>query len=553
MRPNGTIPLLLAVMATACSPPPDGTIDPAALTAAAGIAPAALEQHMRWLADDALEGRETGTVGHRMAADYVVGRFAALGLEPAGEQGGFLQSVPVRSSRLEPSGCALTLVRDGKRQALGFATDYIARGDFARERVELTAPLVYAGFGVVATQRDHDDYDGIDVAGKVVVIWGGAPTWLPHDERAYHSMRSLKYREAVERGAVGVLEMALPEDRRRVAWGRMVRQADQPAMRWIAPDGDPREAFTELGLVAHLSAAGEQALFAHDEAGHAAAIELAERGHPEPFELGVELQVRTSSRLARLVSSNVVGRLVGSDPQLRDEHVVLTAHLDHLGRGAPVDGDAIYNGAYDNASGIAALLEIARALAELPTPPARSLLFIAVTGEEQGLLGSDYFAQHPTVSAQGLVANLNLDMVLMLHPLVDVVAFGADHSSLARPLEIAADASGIALASDPLPEEALFIRSDQFSFVRRGVPGLLLVSGFEDPDPQLDGLRIFTDWLRSVYHAPSDDMSQQFDFEAGAEFARLNLLVLHLVASQPARPQWNPGDFFGERFGHGLR
>jgi Zn-dependent M28 family amino/carboxypeptidase len=279
------------------------------------------------------------------------------------------------------------------------------------------------------------------------------------------------------------------------------------------------------------------------------AIEAAEDGHPEAFDLPVKLAVKTASRQRKVESPNVIGLLPGSDPQLRDEYVVLTAHLDHVGIGEPVNGDRINNGAYDNASGIAIMLEIARAFAGLPRAPRRSLLFLAVTGEEKGLLGSDFFLDHATVPAEAIVANVNLDMVLMLHPLIDVVAFGAEHSSLSRVVERATSRLGVKLSPDPIPEEVLFIRSDQYPFVRRGIPAIFVVSGLETPDPSVDGKKLLQEWMRTTYHSPGDDMGQEIDFDAGAKFARVNFLASYLVASDDARPTWNPDDFFGELVG----
>ena len=243
--------------------------------------------------------------------------------------------------------------------------------------------------------------------------------------------------------------------------------------------------------------------------------------------------------------------LRGSDPRLNQEYVVMSAHLDHLGVGEPVAGDAIYNGAYDNASGVAVLLEVARAFARLPVAPRRSVLFLAVTGEEEGLNGSDFFAHHPTLPIDRVVADTNLDMFLMLHPLRDVIAFGAEHSSLGPTVEEAARRLGIEVSQDPFPEEVLFIRSDHYSFVQQGVPAIFLTGGFKTGDPAVDGRAAWDKWMRETYHHPGDDMSQVIDFAAGAQFAKLNFLISYLVAQNDDAPRWNPGDFFGDKFRRG--
>ena len=217
-----------------------------------------------------------------------------------------------------------------------------------------------------------------------------------------------------------------------------------------------------------------------------------------------------------------------------------------MGIGEPVAGDAIYNGAYDNASGVAALLEMANAFASLPTPPRRSILFLAVTGEERGLQGSEFFVLHPTVPREKIVANLNIDMFLMLHPLESVVAYGAEHSTLGRITELAARQLGIALAPDPFPEQVLFIRSDQFAFIHEGIPAVFLNPGFAAGTPE-GTLPPELVWLQTRYHKPSDDLSQTFDLEAGAKFTRLNFLIAYHAAQEDQAPAWKPGDFFAPK------
>ena len=261
--------------------------------------------------------------------------------------------------------------------------------------------------------------------------------------------------------------------------------------------------------------------------------------------------METTSRHRPVESWNVVAKLEGSDPTLRNEHVVYVAHVDHFGRGVAVRGDDIYNGAHDNASGTSIVLEIARGFMALPEPPRRSVLFLIVTAEEWGLLGSDYFARNPTVAASSLVANFSLDMPFLYHDLVDVVPYGAQHSSLLDPVSRAAAHLGIALAEDPIPEQVLFIRSDHFSFIRQGIPALFIKSGFATGDPALDGSAINADYRSRVYHTPGDEMDQTFDFGAGAAHGRVNFLTGYLVAEQDTRPTWNPGDFFGGLFAGG--
>jgi len=248
-------------------------------------------------------------------------------------------------------------------------------------------------------------------------------------------------------------------------------------------------------------------------------------------------------------SPNIIGEIVGSDPALRDQFVVYTAHVDHLGICPPIDGDNVCHGAFDNASGVSTLLEIARAYASLPRPPRRSVLFVFVTGEEMGLLGSDYFAHAPTVPLNKIVANVNIDGAPGLRfPMKDVVAMGAEHSNIDKVAESAAREIGYALIPDPMPEETGFIRSDQYSFVLQGVPAVNMSSGITSSDPTINALELQKKWLITRYHTPLDNMDQPFDYESGAKAAGLNFLVGYELAQRNQPPEWNKGDFFGTKF-----
>jgi Zn-dependent M28 family amino/carboxypeptidase len=244
-----------------------------------------------------------------------------------------------------------------------------------------------------------------------------------------------------------------------------------------------------------------------------------------------------------------VGIVRGSDPQLASEYVVYSTHLDHLGIGAPVAGDSIYNGMYDNALGVAMTMEIARALVAMPVPPKRSIVFLAVTGEERGLLGSDYFAHHPTVPSSAIVANVNIDMPLMIAPLASVVAYGVEHSSLKGLTAAEVKKEGFKLAPDEYPEEVYFIRSDQYSFVRQGIPAVYLAEGPDSPDPAVDTRTLHEKYYEVHYHNPSDDLSQPIVWETALRFARAGARVGYRIAMDDQPPAWNEGDFFGEKFG----
>jgi Zn-dependent M28 family amino/carboxypeptidase len=298
-----------------------------------------------------------------------------------------------------------------------------------------------------------------------------------------------------------------------------------------------------------LSRSGAEALFASSPKPLDQAFKDAAAGKIGSFALPTEARLRTTSKHKPLSSPNVVGLLRGSDPALAKEFLVFSAHLDHLGIGTPRDGDAIYNGALDNASGTAAILEIAGAFASLPKAPKRSILFVAVTAEEEGLLGADYFASHPPVPAAELVANFNIDMFLSLYPLKDLVAFGGEHSSLGKVAAEAAGGLGIDIAPDPFPEEVIFIRSDHFPFVQKGIPAVMLCSGLQSSDPKVNGQAVVGQWLATKYHSPKDDATQALDYDAAAKITQIYYAMAARVADDAKRPTWNTGDFFGNRFG----
>lgn len=508
-----------------------------------------IRQHMTVLAGDALEGRGLGTAGYEAALKYVETTLTADGLAPFGEAGGFRQPVPLRNSVVVQNASSLAVVSKAGKKTLTYGKDYLLAADQLRETVVLEdAPIVFVGYGVSAPAQRYDDYGaGIDVKGKVVAYLSGAPATLPSNERAYYSSATVKEAEAVKRGAVGTISFTWPDDPR-FRWDVSVATSTQGSYAWLDAKGQPNRGDAALRGSASLNHSGVAAIFAGASKTAAEVFAAAAKSEPQAFDLATRVSMTTTSTHARVDSANAVARLEGSDPLLKNEHVVYIAHVDHFGRGVAMNGDDIYNGAHDNASGVAIVLELARAFKSLPQAPRRSILFLFVTAEERGLLGSDYFARNPTVPAAGIVADLTLDMPFLFHPLKDIVPYGAQHSTLSVPVNRAAQKLGLAIAADPIPEQVLFIRSDHYSFVRQGVPSLFIKSGFQTGDGR-DGSAINAAYRRDVYHKPNDDMSQPFDFGAGADHARINFLTGWQIAQTTARPAWNPGDFFGELFG----
>lgn len=505
--------------------------------------------HMAFLADDLLEGRGTGTRGHEIAARYVAAQFEAMGLKPAGKDGTYYQRVPLRQITVEPNKCAITVTENGSTTQLKWGDDFFTTGGPLSPEASVEGPVVFVGFGVRTPDGSYDDYAGLDVKGKIVAFLFGAPPSLPSELQAHLSSSPEKLRTARDHGAVGVLFLWTARDNKRLPWARVVIGAGFPAMRWLGPDGVPNDSFPEIKSGAGLSQSAAEKLFQHAPKSWADMQRDAETGKPGSFPLAVTMRLNMVSRHEAITSPNVVAVLPGSDPKLSWEYVVYTAHVDHLGIGRPINGDSIYNGAADDASGVAALLVIAQAFKSMPRAPARSIMFLAVTGEEKGLLGSDYFAHFPTVPIHSIVADINMDGASVFYTFKDIVALGAPDSTLGAMVQRDAELLGLKVSPDPEPNENYFVRADQYSFVRQGVPSVFITEGEQAKDPNFNAKKFNDDWHATRYHSPSDDMNQPLNFDAAVQFMQVNFLVGYDIAQDPQRPTWKPGDFFGETFG----
>ena len=518
-----------------------------AIAASFTPSPTAIKAHMTFLADDLMEGREAGTRGYDIAANYVASQYAQLGVKPAGDKGSYLQQVPLTASRAASEGGVSYTGADGKSGALTFGEDYLPSAQPGKADVLLTAPLVFVGYGVVAPERGRDDYAGLDVKGKIVVFLSGAPTSFQTEERAHYGNAGVKRAEAARHGAVGVLTMPTTSSEKRRPFTRGVAGYQEWRMNWRDAQDVPYVRGGDAASLATLSLKGAAKLFTGAPVTLENTLATAETadGLVKSFDLPMQVTVQLKTEIEKRQSSNVAGLIEGSDPALKAQVIVLSAHLDHLGITTHgKDADKINNGALDNASGVATLLEVARGFKEARTKPKRSILLLAVTAEEKGLIGSEYFAHNPTVPKANLAADVNLDMPILLYDFQDVVAFGADRSSIGPAVARAAGRVGVALSPDPLPDEGLFTRSDHYRFVEQGVPSVFLMTGFKN-----GGEKGFKDFLATHYHKPNDDLSQPIDYQAAARFALVNYEIARELADAPARPSWNKGDFFGNLFG----
>jgi hypothetical protein len=531
--------------------------DRAAMEAATkAIRPEQIRAHIRFLSDTLLQGRAPGTPGYDIAARYLATELEGMGLHPA-VSGKWYQPVPLERAVTDEAASSFALTVNGKEQRLTDAKDYMLSTWFAtpagkdkKAESDVDAPIVFVGFGVTAPDQKYDDYAAVDVHGKLIATIYGAPSSFPSTERAYYSDGVVKAKNAVAHGATGVISIMLPEDWKRYPWEWLVPQIQMGEMHWLNKDGVPHDFFPQLKGYVLLNEKTAEALFAGAPKTLGQVFAAAKASKPQSFALPATARIHTVANTTVIESPNIVAELKGSDPSLRDQYVVYTAHVDHLGICPAVDGDNVCHGALDNASGTASLLEIARAYAGLPKPPRRSVLFVFVTGEEMGLLGSDYFAHYPTVPLKSIVANVNIDGAPGAYfPMKDVVVLGSEHSNMSEEVNSAAKALGYDLSPDPMPEEVLFIRSDQYSFVLQGVPAVDVTDGVKSTDPKVNGLDVVKKWLVTRYHTPLDNMDQPIDFESTAKGSLMNFLIGYEVAQRPGVPEWNKGDFFGSTFG----
>jgi hypothetical protein len=542
MHPVGFLALLslpAAALAQMPAPAPAPVAPAVDSTAALPAEQAALRAHVLFLASDEMKGREAGSPEYDIAAQYVAAQFSAAGLRPAGDKGGYLQRVPMVSYKAAGEGTLAWTPKGGQTQALVFGTDYVPLADArARARV-LNAPVVFIGHGVHAPQFGHDDFKGVDVRGKIVAYVGGNPK-LGNSEVEASLTRDFRMAEAQRRGAVGGIMIADVAAGRSAAFDVTKKRWDRGAMTWSTPEGAGGGSATRgVPVVALLSRAGAAKLFGSAWQG----VETAAKGTAprfKPVAAAGTLSVKTATAFTPAASSNVVGVIPGSDPALAREVVVLSAHLDHIGVSPDGEGDRINNGALDNAVGIASLIEEAKRFAASGQAPKRTVMFLAVTGEEKGLVGSDYFSNHPTVALERIVADVNLDMPILFYPFTDVVALGAERSTLGPIVRRAAAGVGVGLAADPIPEQAIFVRSDHFRFVQKGVPSVFLW-----PGPGNGGKEATTKFLAGCYHHPCDDLAQPIRWDQGVRFVDVNYRIAREIADGAQRPVWNKGDYFG--------
>lgn len=506
-----------------------------------------IEADVAFLADDLLEGRATGSRGHEVAARYVATQMQLLGLRPGAAEDSWLQPVPLLEATAIVPAADVRVFLGANPVELVPAIDFVPDPGFHAPIATVSAPMVFVGFGLSAPEFGYDDFEGVDLRGKIALHLSGLPPQIPPALRVHYDKQ--KAEDLARFGAAGRVQLPSRGEAGRTPWASDVASSRLPRLRLLDAEAHPVDAFPGLDAAIRLSPAGASKTFRRAPKSLEAIWADAEAGKVQSFELHASASITTQSLHRRLTSHNVVGLLRGSDTELTGEYLVLMAHLDHIGRATPIDGDPIYNGALDNASGVAVMLETARLITAASTRPRRSIVFLATTAEERGLLGSRQFAMKPTVSKEHIIAAFNLDMPVALYPPAGFTAVGSDHSTLGVAARDALAAEGLSMLPIDRPERGLFAFTDQYSFVREGIPSLYVHDGPLASDPEIDAEGVFEGFLRDHYHRPSDDVGLPIHWEALAYLARVHARICHLVADDPKPPRWLPGDFYGERFG----
>jgi hypothetical protein len=498
--------------------------------------------HVQILADDNMEGRNTGSQGHRRAAQFVAGKFERAGLRPAGTSG-YFQAVKLDVRSIDEPASSLALVRNGEASPLALGEDagFSLRAGLAPH---VDAPAVFVGHGLVVPEMNIDELAGLDLKGKIAVFLNGGPSSVPSALKAHYSSQGERWKAFQKAGVIGMAAIPNPKSMD-IPWDRAKLARLNPTM--SLTDSSLVEA-QGVQFSINVNPANAEKIFLASGHTFAEILKLADADQPLPrFPLNVGFRSNVKLDQSKVESQNVVAVRPGSDPKLKDEYVVFSAHLDHLGIGQPINGDRIYNGAMDDASGVASLIEIATMLQERQLDLKRSLIFIAVTGEEKGELGSTYFASYPTVPKKSIVADINLDMFLPLFALKHLEVQGLSESTLGDDIRAVSEKAGVQVQADKEPDRNLFIRSDQYSFIKQGVPALAFKFGYL---PDSREAAVAKDWLKYRYHAPSDDLNQPVDKTAAAEFNRILLDLGVRVANAADRPRWNENSFF-QRFAAG--
>lgn len=501
-----------------------------------------IRAHIAFLADDKLKGRYPGTEGYQTAVDYVIDQYKKMGLQPGGDDHGFTQKLVIRKS-LVNNASSVAIIKDkkGNTDSLQFAREFTPAPHPLKENTAVQGQMVFAGYGV-DIPGGYSDYKDLDVAGKIVVFINGAPPGLISTLTAHFSNPGNKINTAYAKGAIAAIG---------INFNARPGTNLNPNLQSNTAMNPGKTAAYGLGFVGNVQAvingniALLKKLFLNSGKNMEQVLADLKNGKPAGFDLPLSISIAYKTSHTDFESYNVVALIPGSDNKLKNEYVVHSAHLDHVGIGRAVNGDSIYNGAHDNASGVASLLEIARIYSSPAARQKRSVLIVMVTGEEMGLIGSAYFASNPTVPKGSVVADVNTDMPTVIAPLLSIVPLGAEHSTIMQHVQFAAGYLGLEIEKDPEPNENRFVRSDQYSFVKNGIPALHVKYGTRSNVPGFNLTAFVQQWRAKYYHQAADEINGIFDFAAAKTYIRLNFLISYSIAQSPEKPRWNDNDLFG--------
>ena len=502
-----------------------------------------IRAHVKYLASDQLQGRGVGTTGERLATRYIASQLKAEGVQPGGENGTYFQRVPMMGVSVLPGA---SLKASGERMKLSFKPieDYVGTPLSQKPQNDFDAEAVFVGHGISAPEFGWDDYKGQDLRGKVLVYFTNEPPstdakFFGGSALTYYGRWTYKFEEAARRGAVAAIIIHTTPTAG-YGWGVVSGSWNREASQLRLKPGE-----NGLKLAAWISQGAGARLMASTGKTLDQLLQFSNQKDFRPIPLGIRIQGHFPVKVREIESRNVVGRVTGSDAQLRSQAVVYSAHWDHLGIGIPVNGDKIYNGAVDNATGCGVVLEIARLWAQLPQKPKRSALFLFVTAEESGLLGSEYYGQHPEIPAGQTAADINYDALYPFGKTRDVSVTGAERTTLWPLVQRDAARMNLAIAPDPEPGQGFYYRSDHFSFARVGIPAFSVEQGTSYiGKPANFGKTIFEEYNAKHYHQPSDEYHEGWDFTGMQQMADFGLTLGLDIANLPNMPTWKPGDEF---------
>jgi len=498
-------------------------------------------QDLNNLSSNEMMGRKTGSPGYDSAANYILKKIKSLGLKPGGTNGAYFQPIKFKKSSIERS--SLNLKING--EVLEFGKDYSIAPRTSNKEIDINTTIVFMGFGICAPELNYDDFADIDVTGKVVMIIRDAPSNFGLVERAVLTNESTITKTLKEKGALGVISV-FPESLDQITpWKFISASVSSPLLRWINPENVEDD---EIQVALALNRKKAVELFKKAAQDYKNVVEQLVNGNPVSFDMGINVQIKAKFNSETTQSHNVAGILEGTDPKLKGEYLIMTAHLDHLGIGYPIEKDSIYNGTLDNASGSSALLTLANTFSKMKAPK-RSIMFLWLTGEEQGLLGSEYFAKYPTINSNNVVANQNMDAIVgLIVETKDVIAYGYEHSNLSKSVDYATKYLGLKIGKDPAPEQNFFARSDHYSFVKEGYPAVWAVSGRIAENDSINAQMKIDNWIGQRYHKPSDDMTQTMDLKGIKKELELNFLIAYHIINKLETVKWNEDSFLFNRF-----